>query len=213
MSNKIIEIRNLFSGYGNKMIVKDLSLDVFEHDFLCITGPNGGGKTTFLKTLLGLLPVKDGNVRFFRNGKLVPSVKTGYLPQISLIDRKFPISARDAVLFGLACEKRVLRSYSAEDYERVEKVMELMGLTGLEKSPIGELSGGQLQRTLFARAIVSSPELLILDEPDSYMDKTFKSRLTSIFRDINKHSAVIVVSHQEKDFASLAKHFLNIDRE
>jgi zinc transport system ATP-binding protein len=88
----------------------------------------------------------------------------------------------------------------------------LVELTALAENPIGELSGGQLQRTLLARAIVSSPELLILDEPDSYMDKTFKSRLTEIFKNVNLQSAVIVVSHQEKDFALLAKHSLYIDR-
>ncbi|MCL1942824.1 MAG: ATP-binding cassette domain-containing protein [Candidatus Azobacteroides sp.] len=213
MPNKIVEVQHLSSGYDRKAVIKNLSFDVFENDFLNIAGPNGGGKTTLLKTLLGLLPVMEGKIRFFRQGKEVPALKTGYLPQISLIDRKFPISVREVVLFGLASEKKRCGFFSGKDDEKADETIALMGLKGLEKRPIGELSGGQLQRTLLARAVVSSPELLVFDEPDSYMDKSFRSQLAGIFREINRHSAIIIVSHQENDFSALIRHSLYIDRE
>ena len=167
---KLIDIEHVTAAYGNKTVLRDISLTVWKDDFLGIIGPNGGGKTTLLKIILGLLPPVSGTVRFYEDGQAVPSLRIGYLPQLNNIDKKFPISVREVVASGLALEKPLFRSYSASQKQRVEEVLGKMGLEGLASRAIGELSGGQLQRVLLGRSIVSRPQVLILDEPNSYVD-------------------------------------------
>lgn len=193
--DKLIELRQVSAGYGNKPVLRDVSLDVWEHDFLGIIGPNGGGKTTLLKVILGLLPPVSGDIRFYQKGTEVSSLKIGYLPQMSLIDKKFPISVREVVSSGLAAEKPLFRNFHPAQKERVEEVIVQMGLEELSTRPIGELSGGQLQRVLLGRSIVSRPQVLILDEPNSYVDKRFESRFYQLLEEINKESSIILVSH------------------
>lgn len=192
---KLIELAGVYAGYGNKVVLKDISLTVWEHDFLGIIGPNGGGKTTLLKIILGLLKPGRGTIRFFDNGKETDTLKTGYLPQMNQIDKKFPISVYDVILSGLSSEKRLFRSFSQAQRLRADEVIRQMGLEELCGRPIGELSGGQLQRVLLGRAIVSRPRLLILDEPNSYVDKRFESRFYELLEQINRESAIILVSH------------------
>lgn len=193
--DKLIELKNVTAGYGNKTVLKDVSLTVYKDDFLGIIGPNGGGKTTLLKVILGLLSPVSGSIRFFRDGKSVSSLKIGYLPQLNNIDKKFPISVREVIASGLAAEKPLFRSFNVKQQERVSEVIVQMGLEELSGRAIGELSGGQLQRVLLGRSIVSRPQLLILDEPNSYVDKRFESRFYQLLVEINKESAIILVSH------------------
>ena len=161
---KLIELKHITAGYGNKTVLKDVSLTVGVQDFLGIIGPNGGGKTTLLKVILGLLRPKSGEILYYRDGKEVSELKIGYLPQLNHIDKKFPISVSEVVASGLASEKPRFKRLNLEQLERVEEVLEQMGLESLKKRPIGELSGGQLQRVLLGRSIVSRPQVLILDE-------------------------------------------------
>lgn len=193
--NKLIEIDNITAAYGNKTVLRDVKLDVWKNDFLGIIGPNGGGKTTLLKVILGLLTPIAGAIRFYQEGRTVPSLRIGYLPQLNNIDKKFPISVREVIASGLASEKPLFRSFNTAQKERVEEVIIKMGLEALVTRPIGELSGGQLQRVLLGRSIVSRPQVLILDEPNSYVDKRFESRFYELLGEINKESAIILVSH------------------
>lgn len=193
--DKLIELKNITAGYGNKTVLRDVSLTVWKDDFLGIIGPNGGGKTTLLKVILGLLPPQSGSVCFYRDGKQVPSLKIGYLPQLNNIDKKFPISVREVITSGLAAEKPLFRSFTPAQKDRVEEVIRKMGLEDLSGRAIGELSGGQLQRVLLGRSIVSRPQVLILDEPNSYVDKRFESRFYKLLEEINRESAIILVSH------------------
>jgi zinc transport system ATP-binding protein len=210
--NKRIELRNITAGYGGKTVLHDVSLDVWEGDFLGVTGPNGGGKTTLLKVILKLIVPVEGVLRFLGGrGEEVPSLKVGYLPQMNIIDRKFPISVREAVRSGLSCEKPLFRSFSREQKERAEEVIAQTGLEGLASRPVGELSGGQLQRTLLARAIVSRPEVLVLDEPGSYIDKPFEERFLQMLREINRESAVILVSHEMQTLLPLVKNLASVN--
>lgn len=213
LKNKLIEIKHLDAGYENKIVIKDLSFCVFDTDFLCINGPNGSGKTTLIKAILGLLPIKNGEITFFRKGEKVSELNIGYLPQIAVIDRKFPISVYNVILSGLSGKKKWTRTFLSEERERVEETIRFIGLEEMKDQPIGNLSGGQLQRVLLARAIISSPEVLILDEPDTYMDRSFKEQLIDILKIINKETSIIVVSHQEKAFASLIKQTLYIEKD
>lgn len=193
--DKLIEIEHVTAAYGNKTVLRDISLTVWKDDFLGIIGPNGGGKTTLLKVILGLLQPVSGSISFYEGGKEVPSLRIGYLPQLNNIDRKFPISVREVVASGLASEKRLFHSYNASQNERIDEVIGKMGLEDLAGRAIGELSGGQLQRVLLGRSIVSRPQILILDEPNSYVDKRFESHFYKLLEEINKESAVILVSH------------------
>ena len=193
--NKLVELHNITAGYDEKIVLRQVSLHIGEHDFLGIIGPNGGGKTTLLKIILGLLKPKEGEIRFYHEGKQVPSLKIGYLPQMNRIDKKFPISVREVVSSGLSSEKPLFRGFNNAQQERIEEVLRLMGLEELPDRPIGELSGGQLQRVLLGRSIVSRPELLILDEPNSYVDKKFESHFYELLAQVNRESAIILVSH------------------
>jgi zinc transport system ATP-binding protein len=172
-----------------------VDLTVYRRDFLGIIGPNGGGKTTLIKVMLGLLKPASGAIHCFRNGQEVGELRMGYLPQYSQIDKKFPISVKEVVMSGLAKEKPLWRRYTPEQRQRTEEMMVRMGLEGLEDRAIGELSGGQLQRALLGRAMVSNPEVVILDEPNTYIDKRFEARLYSLLEEINKERAVVLVSH------------------
>lgn len=203
--DKLIELTDVTAAYGHKIVLRDISLVIRKDDFLGIIGPNGGGKTTLLKVILGLLPPVSGTIRFYRDGKEVPSLKIGYLPQMNHIDKKFPISVREVVASGLSAEKPLFRAFTKAQEARIDEVIDKMGLENLDRRPIGELSGGQLQRVLLGRSIVSRPEVLILDEPNSYVDKRFESHFYPLLEEINRESAIILVSHDIGTVLSLVK--------
>ncbi|MDR3060394.1 MAG: ABC transporter ATP-binding protein [Prevotella sp.] len=204
--SKILEIKNLSVGYDdNPYVLKNVNLDVFSHDFLGIIGPNGGGKTTLLKTILGLVKPTAGGISFFRNNVRTDKINIGYLPQINQIDKKFPISVHDVILSGLTVKRRIFSPYTKDQKEKVGIIAHQMGLDKLINRPIGALSGGQLQRTLLGRAIIDNPDLLVLDEPNSYVDKRFESDFYKILEEINKNTAIILVSHDVGTVVSLVK--------
>ena len=195
MTNPIIQVDGLSASYDHKTVLSKVKLTVYEHDFLGVIGPNGGGKTTLIKSILGLHQPDTGKIRFFKQGKEVPEIKMGYLPQYNTIDKKFPISVYEVILSGLSKQKSLFRRYNDEHHESVRQMIVRMGLEGLEHRAIGELSGGQLQRTLLGRALVSNPEVVILDEPSTYIDKRFETKLYSLLEEINQERAIILVSH------------------
>lgn len=204
--NEILEIRNLTVGYDNNPnVLKNVNLDVYQDDFLGIIGPNGGGKTTLLKTILGLVKPVSGNISFLKDKKKTERINIGYLPQINQIDKKFPISVYDVILSGLTIKRNIFFPYTKDQKEKVEQVALQMGLENLIDRPIGALSGGQLQRTLLGRAIIDNPDLLILDEPNSYVDKRFETNFYKILEDINRNTAIILVSHDVGTVISLVK--------
>ncbi|KAB6574894.1 metal ABC transporter ATP-binding protein [Phocaeicola vulgatus] len=195
MTNPIIQLTDISASYDEKTVLSHVNLTVYERDFLGVIGPNGGGKTTLIKIILGLLKPASGSVRFYKNEKEVPEIAMGYLPQYNSIDKKFPISVYEVVLSGLNKQKSLFHRYTPEQHELVSRIIARMGLEGLESRAIGELSGGQLQRALLGRALVSNPEVVILDEPNTYIDKRFESKLYSLLEEINKERAIILVSH------------------
>ena len=195
MPHPIIQISELYAAYDEKTVLRNVNLSVYERDFLGIIGPNGGGKTTLIKNILGLHQPQKGKIRFYKEGKEVPEINMGYLPQYNNIDKKFPISVYEVILSGLSKQKSIFRRYSNEQHELVRQMIVRMGLEGMDKRAIGELSGGQLQRALLGRALVSNPEVIILDEPNTYIDKRFEAKLYSLLEDINKERAIILVSH------------------
>ncbi len=186
----IIEIKDLSAGYDGRNVLHDVNLTVYERDFLGIIGPNGGGKTTLIKCILGLLKPTGGSIQFYPE-----TLSIGYLPQYNTIDRKFPISVEEVILSGLSIQKKLSARFTADEREKGKQIIARMGLEGLEKRSIGQLSGGQLQRALLGRAIISDPSVVILDEPSTYIDKRFEARLYQLLAEINKECAIILVSH------------------
>lgn len=193
--NPILSLRGIAAAYGNNTVLHDVNLDVYSHDFLGIIGPNGGGKTTLIKVILGLHPFTAGTIQFFTNGKPIGNLTMGYLPQYNSIDKKFPICVEEVILSGLSSGKSLISRFTKEQKDKAQQTIIRMGLEGLEKRPIGQLSGGQLQRALLGRAIISDPQILILDEPSTYIDKQFEARLYELLTEINKDCAIILVSH------------------
>ncbi|ADV42796.1 metal ABC transporter ATP-binding protein [Bacteroides helcogenes] len=205
MQHSIIEIKNLSAGYDNLTVLHDVNLTVYEHDFLGIIGPNGGGKTTLIKCILGLLKPAGGEIIFHPRRRTdidndsSPTANRqltmGYLPQYNSIDRKFPITVEETILSGLSSKKPLASRFTSAHHEKARTVIARMGLEGMEERAIGALSGGQLQRALLGRAIISDPEVIILDEPSTYIDKRFEARLYELLAEINKDCAIILVSH------------------
>ncbi|MDH6357912.1 metal ABC transporter ATP-binding protein [Parabacteroides sp. PF5-9] len=202
---KLIELQDISAGYEEKTVLHDVSLTIYANDFLGIIGPNGGGKTTLLKVILGLLTPKKGEVCFFQNEERVSSLRIGYLPQMNIIDKKFPISVWEVIASGLSSEKSLFRGFNKRQRERIDEVIGQMGLEELKGRAIGELSGGQLQRVLLGRSIVSRPSVLVLDEPSSYVDKRFESQFYHLLEEINKESAIVLVSHDIGTVLSIVK--------
>ena len=214
MNTPLIEIKNLSAGYNSRTVLRNVNLTVYDRDFLGIIGPNGGGKTTLIKCILGLLKPTTGeilyrvttasnnNPAFLDNSATNSQFSTlnsqfsmGYLPQYNSIDRKFPITVEEVILSGLSSQKSLISRFTATHREKARQVIARMGLEGLEKRAIGALSGGQLQRALLGRAIISDPALVVLDEPSTYIDKRFEARLYELLAEINHDCAIILVSH------------------
>lgn len=206
MSLPLIEIKNLRVAYEGRTVLRNVNLAVHDRDFLALVGPNGGGKTTLVRCILGLLKPAEGTIDFHpRRGADGRKLRMGYLPQYSRIDRKFPVTVGEVVLSGLGGCKSLTAAYTAADRDRARDVMARMGLEGLDKRAIGTLSGGQLQRTLLGRAVISDPEVLVLDEPNTYMDPDSESRLYALLEELNRTCAIVLVSHDVGTVRKLAK--------
>ncbi|HBG58752.1 metal ABC transporter ATP-binding protein [Proteiniphilum sp. UBA1028] len=211
--NKLIEINDLTVGYDHKPnVLKNVSLNIYEDDFLGIIGPNGGGKTTLLKSILGLIKPQSGSITFFNNGQKASSLNIGYLPQINQIDKKFPIAVSEVILSGLTMRKHLFRRYLAEDRHKVRRVAQRLGIEPLLSRSIGELSGGQLQRVLLGRAIIDNPKLIILDEPSTYVDKLFETNFYKLLGDVNKEIAIMLVSHDVGTIISMVKNIACVNQ-
>ena len=204
MSQPIIQLHDITAAYPEKTALKNVNLTVYDDDYLGIIGPNGGGKTTLIKIILGLLKPKEGTIKFFKNGLEANHIRMGYLPQYTDIDRRFPISVEDVVLSGL--KKRLFHGYTDAQREQAKETINRMELDDLQRQPIGTLSGGQLQRVLLARAIVQQPDVLILDEPNTYIDKRFQEQMYEMLNDLNQQCAIVMVSHDIAEILHNVKH-------
>ncbi len=174
-------------------------------------GPNGGGKTTLVKTILKALPY-SGEVQYSPVIGSDGYRAIGYLPQVSDIDKSFPISVCEVVLSGLQARKRLFGRYSAADKAKALQLLDLCGIESIARRPIGELSGGQLQRTLLCRALISDPKVLILDEPANFVDNKFEKELYAILRQLNDRMAIIMVSHDLGTITSHVKSIVCVNR-
>jgi zinc transport system ATP-binding protein len=195
-SLKIITIKNLSFAYQRENnILENVNLEVFENDFLGVIGPNGGGKTTLLKIILGLLKPDKGNVLVFDKKPKETRDLIGYVPQFLEIDLDCPVSVLDIVLMGILSRKKIFQKYNDQDLKLAEKALKFVDIYNLKNKQIGELSGGQRQRVYIARALIRKPKLLILDEPTASIDEKSERDFWELLKEINKNAAIIIVSH------------------
>lgn len=189
----LIEMKSLSASYDSKVVLEDVDFTVAENDFIGVIGPNGGGKTTLLKIILGLIRPSGGTIIF--NNRLINANSIGYLPQISTGDINYPVTVSDVILSGMMIRKKILSRMSAEDKKKASAIIVELGLNGLENASLSELSGGQLQRVFLGRAIIGSPKLLLLDEPGNFVDSTFESDFYAKLKELNNRMAILMVSH------------------
>lgn len=206
----LIDIYSLSAGYESNIVLRDIDFSIRENDFIGVIGPNGGGKTTLLKVILGLIKPVNGTIIF--NEDLLKRNKIGYLPQMSAGDNSFPVTVMDVVLSGLMIHKSVMARITAEDRKKADNVIGELGLREIRKSPLNELSGGQLQRVFLGRAIIGSPALLLLDEPDNFVDTTFENDFYQKLHDLNERMAILMVSHDVGTISSHVKSFACVNR-
>jgi zinc transport system ATP-binding protein len=206
----LFEMHSLSASYGANMVLQDIDFRVNENDFIGVIGPNGGGKTTLLKVILGLLKPVSGSMVF--NEELLNEKSIGYLPQISTGDINYPVTVRDIILSGLMIRKSVFSGMSAKDKLKAGRVIDELGLSGLAKSTLNELSGGQMQRVFLGRAIIGDPRLLLLDEPGNFVDITFENDFYEKLKHLNKRMAILMVSHDVGIISSHIKSFACVNR-
>lgn len=191
----IVEVRNLSFSYGRNPAVEDVSFDIFADDFLAIVGPNGGGKTTLLKLMLGVLRPASGRVTVFGTTPREARTRIGYVPQRTEFDGSFPVTVEEIVLTGRLGSAHIGRRYSEADREAARRAMEELDLVRLARREIGALSGGERQRTLVARALSSEPDMLVLDEPTSSVDSRIEKSFYDLLQTLHKRIPIVLVSH------------------
>ncbi len=182
----LISLDKVKLGYGNTKVIDGLSLEINEQDFICIVGSNGSGKTTLIRGILGLLPLLSGKIHFN-----IDRNKIGYMPQETTVDANFPASVFEIVLSGSLNNNKFF--YSEETKTRALRTLQLLGIKKLEKQCFAELSGGQRQKVLLARALMATEKILILDEPSNNLDQKSKKELYKIIRKLNTEQGIVIV--------------------
>ncbi|MFO7710879.1 MAG: metal ABC transporter ATP-binding protein [Candidatus Woesearchaeota archaeon] len=188
----MIELDNVSYSYDKHPVVKDVSLKIEDKDFLAIIGPNGGGKTTLIKLILGMLTPDEGKIRINGKDPRHGRKDLGYVPQHFDFDFQFPISVFDVVLMGRLGN---FGRYSAKDKAAATRALNTVGMKSLGNRHISELSGGQRQRVFIARALAREPRTLLLDEPVSGLDSTWQNRFYELLKELNKDIAIVLVTH------------------
>jgi len=196
MTHPQVEIKKLYGGYDHETILEDINLTINDNDFIGLIGPNGGGKTTLIKIILGLLPPKSGRVNVMGKPPQKGRQHIGYVPQFTVFDSDFPISVYDVVKMGRLSKKRVFRPLTDQDDRIIEEKLAWVDMLDYKNRGIRELSGGQRQRVYIARALATEPEMLILDEPTISVDFESRAKIYELLHEINLHGVtILLVSH------------------
>jgi len=191
----VVELRNVTFAYDDPPVLRDVSLTIPDRDFVCAIGPNGGGKTTLLKLMLGLIKPRQGAIRILGQSPEKARPRVGYMPQHAQLDPRFPVSVLDVVLMGRLGRGPVLGRYRRTDREVAARSLSEVGLANMGGRAFASLSGGQRQRVLIARALACEPDLLLLDEPTANLDPAVQDDLYALLCDLNRRLTVFIVSH------------------
>ena len=195
MTSPAVVFDEVFFFYGEDCIISNATFAIKEREFIGVIGPNGGGKTTLMRLMLGLIIPARGEVRIFGTAPGTAAPPVAYVPQHLQFDRLFPISLFELVLMGLLNELPWYGRFSQAHKRRAEEAMERMGIAHLRKRSVGTLSGGQLQRALIARALVTQPQLLLLDEPTANVDAAAEVEIRALLQALREEITIVMVTH------------------
>ncbi len=195
MAEEVVKLNNVWVQYDGTPVLEDINLSIRHDDFLGLIGPNGGGKTTLLKLMLGLVAPSRGTVTILGEPPKKGRKRIGYVPQHSLFDRDFPINVMEVALTGRLSRTGPFRKYSQIDRDAAVEALRSVGMLDFRKRQIGMLSGGQQQRVFVARALVSEPSLLLLDEPMSSVDTPMQAEFYELLEQLKQRMPIVLVSH------------------
>ena len=197
ISNKsaVISLKGVWAGYEDDLVLEDVNFEMFPRDFVGLIGPNGGGKTTLIRVMLGLIKPMRGEVCVMGKSPQAGRASIGYVPQLQSEDKDFPASVWEVVRMGRLGHGPLLQRLTAQDDAIVEEQLRWAGLLDLRKRAVGELSGGQRQRVLIARALATQPEILLLDEPTASVDVEASINLYELLARLNEHVTILLISH------------------
>ncbi len=209
--NEAISFNDVTFAYDVSPVLENVSFAITPGDFISILGPNGGGKTTLAKLMLGLYTPNSGEILINGRSPVQMRGSIGYVPQYSLFDPNFPVSVKDVVLMGRI--KNFSIRYTKEDRAQADKAMESVGIGHLSSNPYSELSGGQRQRVLIARALATNPEILLLDEPTANIDAAIEYKMSAMLSDLKKKMTVLLITHDLGFVSELVNKVVCVNRE
>ncbi len=211
--DEIISFQNVTFAFDNETILENIHFSICKNDFIGIIGPNGGGKTTLLRLMLGTLKPNKGEVRIFNQAAIKSRQYIGYVPQFSKLDDDFPITVEQVVAMGLFKNSCFFPYISKKKLIQIHSALEKVKILNLAKKNFGELSGGQKQRCLLARAIAALPEILLLDEPTASVDSSVEKDIYDLLRSLNKKMTIILVSHDLGFISAYIKRVFCVNRQ
>jgi zinc transport system ATP-binding protein len=212
MTDTAIQIQDLSFAYDGSIVLEGVDLSIPVRDFVCFVGPNGGGKTTLLKLIVGLLTPREGRITVLGTDPVSARPRIGYMPQRAYVDPRFPMTVMDVALMGRVGAGRPVGPYGRANRMKAEAALEEVGIADLSRRPFSSLSGGQQQRAFLARALACEPEILLLDEPMANLDLAVESEILNLLRQLNERLTVVLVSHDFGFVSRLTKRIVCVNR-
>ncbi|MGM0378618.1 MAG: metal ABC transporter ATP-binding protein [Bacillota bacterium] len=205
--NSLIELKNISVGYNNTNVLKNVNLNIKDNKFITLIGPNGGGKTTLMKTILGFLTPNSGTIRKKEN------LNIGYVPQKDSFEKSFPIKVKNVVLSGILSDKLFFHKYSKKNKNKLRDILNLLEINDLKNKQINELSGGEMQKVFLARALIQEPNLLLLDEPFANIDSESKNKYLKLLKDLSENMSILLISHDISVISSYTDDVICINKD